>query len=173
MLRCISRLAAEDAQFRMLAAEDAQSSIEAALLLPSLMFAMAFLLQPMCVLYTRSLMYHAAAETVRVAATATEDTDTSLLEAFAKRRLEAVPNLSIFHEGGASGWEIEIEDSSSAQPTVRITTRVQPLPLLGIFVQAFGTYESGSIVLTAEVTNQILPDWLQGSYSDWIEVWDV
>ena len=64
-----------------------------ALLLPVLMFCVAFLLQPALLLYTRSVMASAAAEVARAAATAPPGTGASAYQAMARRRLAAVPEV--------------------------------------------------------------------------------
>ena len=63
-------------------------------------------LQPVCLLYTRAVMESAAAETARLMTTTTAEDDD--LKEFTRRRLAAVPNVSIFHAGGPLSWDIEL-----------------------------------------------------------------
>ena len=157
-----------------MAEERAQATVEAAVLLPAFLTLLLLAIQPVCVLYTRAVMEAAAAETARLMVTAEEDEDDSY-EAFALRRLAAVPDLSIFHEGGALSWDIELAraDSDDGTVTVSIEGTVQPLPVLGAFVGVFGLADDdGSIVLSVEVSYEGRPSWLEGDYDSWIEVWD-
>lgn len=78
-----------------------QMSVEAALLLPVALALIALLVQPACVLYTRSVMAATAGELARLSLTRRGGEDE--LREFALRRLRAVPDLSIFHEGGCAG----------------------------------------------------------------------
>lgn len=77
-----------------------QASVEAALLLPTILLLLALLMQPACLLYTRCVMEGAAVEVARLAATAREGLD---VRPFALRRLAAVPEVSVFHVGGSRG----------------------------------------------------------------------
>ncbi len=95
-LRCID-IAREDR---------AQSTVEAAFLLPTFLTLILLALQPVCLLYTRAVMESAAAETARLMTTTTAEDDD--LEEFTRRRLAAVPNVSIFHAGGPLSWDIEL-----------------------------------------------------------------
>ena len=85
----------------------AQSTVEAAFLLPTFLTLILLALQPVCLLYTRAVMESAAAETARIMTTTTVNDDADL-EEFARRRLAAVPNVSIFHAGGPLSWDIEL-----------------------------------------------------------------
>ena len=144
------------------------------MLLPTFLTLLLLSLQPVCLLYTRAVMESAAAETARLMITG-EDEDGSSYEAFALRRLAAVPDLSIFHEGGALAWDIELglaKDNDGAV-IVSIEGTVSPLPVLGVFASAFGSTDAqGDVVLHVEVTYDGRPSWLEGDYDEWIEVWD-
>lgn len=67
-------------------------------MLPTFLALILLALQPVCLLYTRAVMESAAAETARLMTTTTAEDDD--LKEFARRRLAAVPNVSIFHAGG-------------------------------------------------------------------------
>ena len=71
----------------------AQSTVEAAFLLPTFLTLILLALQPVCLLYTRAVMESAAAETARLMTTTTVEDDDDLKE-FTRRRLAAVPNVS-------------------------------------------------------------------------------
>ena len=157
----------------VLSEDRAQATVEAAFLLPTFLTLLLLSLQPVCLLYTRAVMESAAAETARLMITAEDELDA--YEAFALRRLAAVPDLSIFHEGGPSAWDIDLSLASENEGmvAVEIEGTVSPLPVLGVFVRAFGsTDENGDVVLSVAVTYEGRPDWLEGDYDTWIEVWE-
>ena len=145
-----------------------QMSVEAALLLPTVLLLVAFLVQPACVLYTRSAMASTAAELARVMATARCSEDE--VRAFALRRLASVPKLSIFHEGGDEDWEVEASEDGG-RAVIRIAGRVRPLPVLGVLASAFGETSGECVVLRVEATEDVRADWVGGAYEDWIGMW--
>ncbi len=158
---------------RFFAESRAQASVEAAFLLPVFLTLLLLALQPCCLLYTRAVMESAAAEGARLALTS-EAKDEEALEAFVQRRLGAVPNLSIFHEGDDLDWDISLVrgTDSSGSVSVFIAGAARPLPVLGAFVGAWGTPdESGNVKLEVEVTYNGRPSWLEGSYDSWISSW--
>lgn len=152
-----------------------QSTVEAALLLPSVLLCLALLVQPACLLYTRGVMQAAAAETCRVAATRpvlAGSADASY-RAYALRRLSAVPDVGVFHSGGDDGWEVEISGSSAqGWVRVRIETSVEPLPFLGVLAYAGGLVEDGAIRLSVEVETATRPSWVEGDYREWLQLWE-
>ena len=75
-------------------------------MLPTFLTLILLALQPVCLLYTRAVMESAAAETARLMTTTTAEDDD--LKEFARRRLAAVPNVSIFHAGGPLSWDVEL-----------------------------------------------------------------
>lgn len=158
-----------------LAREDrAQATVEAALLLPTFLTVLLLALQPLCMLYTRSVMEAAASETARLMITAGGESQDGC-EAFALRRLAAVPDLSIFHAGGPQAWDIELSasDAGEGQVSVAITGAVTPLPILGAFAGALGeTNGWGDVEMRVEVSYAGRPEWLEGSYETWIARWD-
>ena len=148
----------------------AQMSVEAALLLPVALALIALLVQPACVLYTRSVMAATAGELARLSLTLRGGEEE--LREFALRRLRAVPDLSIFHEGGERGWEIVCTGpDEQGAVSVSIEGRVRPLPLLGSLVAALGTAEGSSVVVRAEATCDMRTSWVGGSYEDWVGIW--
>jgi hypothetical protein len=158
-----------------IASSEGQASIEAAMLLPTMALLIALLVQPVCILYTRCVMQSAAAEGCRLMMTASQ-TDESVsggYTAYVLRRLRAVPNVSIFHEGGDGGWQIELQGSSSDhRASVHIVGTVKPLPLLGVIPSALGQVnEAGDVVLDVSVQQTTRPGWLEGGYDDWSSIW--
>lgn len=153
--------------------EAAQATVEAALLLPCFLLLLLLMLQPVCLLYTRSVMEAAAAATARLMVTAEGGGDEGY-EAFALRRLAAVPDVGIFHAGGSLSWEVELaRGGSGGSAWVAITGHIEPLPVLGAFAGAFGTVNAqGDVELRVEVAYQGRPSWLEGSYASWIAIWD-
>lgn len=147
-----------------------QMSVEAALLLPVVLTLLALLVQPVCVLYTRALMASTAGELARLAATSRGSQDE--LRSFALRRLAAVPDLAIFHEGGTRGWEVEVTGPDGVgEVTVTLAGRVRPLPLLGVLVSALGTTREGTVTLVVETTADLRADWIGGDYDEWVDMW--
>lgn len=156
--------------------ERGQATVEAALLLPVLMTLMAMLAQPACLLYTRCVMQAAAAEGCRLVATSTRAAGAApqAQRSYVLRRLAAVPDAPIFHEGGEAGWEIELSGSTQAHAaSVRIATTARPLPFVGMLAGLLGQGDgSGGVVLEVSVNHVTRPGWLEGGYDDWASIWD-
>ncbi|MBS7080536.1 MAG: pilus assembly protein [Collinsella sp.] len=150
----------------------AQSTVEAAFLLPTFLTLILLALQPVCLLYTRAVMESAAAETARLMTTTTAEDDD--LKEFTRRRLAAVPNVSIFHAGGPLSWDIELgRAGAGGVSSVSVSGEVKPLPVIGAFAQAMGgTAEGGYVELKVDVSYQSRPEWLEGDYDSWIAAWD-
>lgn len=146
--------------------------IDAAFLLPTFLTLILLALQPVCLLYTRAVMESAAAETARLMTTTTAEDDD--LEEFTRRRLAAVPNVSIFHAGGPLSWDIELgRAGAGGVSSVSVSGEVKPLPVIGAFAQAMGgTAEGGYVELKVDVSYQSRPEWLEGDYDSWIATWD-
>ena len=182
-----------------IAERDAQATVEAALLIPSFLTVLLLALQPVCMLYTSSVMESAASETARILIT--NPSDTEAIRAFALRRLAAVPDLSIFHVGGRDSWNVEVSASGgggganggentarvgaadasagasgSTAPSgvsVRISGSVRPLPMLGAFAGLMGSRDAnGDVAIEVEVGYAGRPQWLEGDYDSWISIWD-
>jgi len=151
--------------------QDGQATVEAALLLPTVMVVLALLLEPACMGYTRMVMQATAAETARAALT---DVDGNFDDcvAFAKRRLAAVPDLPVFHVGGADDWNVEV-DRKEGGKDVRVTVHghARPLPLFGGLAAAFATTDETGVVLEVSVDETMRAGWVGGSYGSWQEIW--
>lgn len=146
-----------------------QASVEAAALLPALLFVVGMLVQPVCVGYTRMVMRSAAAEGVRLLTTNPSQDD---CRSYVVRRLRAVPNSSLFHAGGEESWEIEASaPSGGGDATVSIAGCVRPLPVTGAFVRLMGSDAGGEVLLRASASANLRPSWLEGSYGDWVGSW--
>lgn len=146
--------------------------MEAAVLIPSVMLLIALLVQPICLLYTRAVMHGAAAETARAVATARGAGDLEECKQYARRRLAAVPEVSVFHVGGERDWQIEVTQSDSGRNvSVAITGHARPLPLFGQVSAALSDKDSTGLVLRVEVKQHMRPSWLEGNYGDWLKIW--
>lgn len=146
-----------------------QSTVEAAVLLPSLLTLLMVLAQPVCLLYTRSVMWEAAAETARSVACAK---DLEACRGYALRRLDAVPEVSIFHVGGREGWEVGVSRSSDQRTsTVEIAGHLRPLPLFGGLSCAFLEHDAEGVVVRVSLTEQTRPEWTAGTYDSWMQMW--
>ena len=147
----------------------AQSTVEAAFLLPTFLTLVLLALQPVCLLYTRAVMESAAAETARLMTTTTVGD-----EEFARRRLAAVPDVSIFHAGGPLSWDIELgRADADGVSSVSVTGEVKPLPVIGAFARAMGSAgHNGYVELKVDVSYRSRPEWLEGDYDSWIAAWD-
>ena len=114
-------------------------------MLPTFLTLILLALQPVCLLYTRAVMESAAAETARLMTTTTAEDDD--LKEFTRRRLAAVPNVSIFHAGGPLSWDIELgRAGAGGVSSVSVSGEVKPLPVIGAFAQAMGGAAEGGYV---------------------------
>lgn len=147
-----------------------QSTVEAALLIPATLTIVALLVQPACVLYTRLVMSATAHELARVVSTGRGSADE--VREYALRRLAAVPEVPLFHEGGPGAWEVLTEGPDGAgRVSVSVAGRVRPLPILGAIVSALGTAEGGAVVVRVEASCDLRASWIGGSYDEWVGIW--
>ncbi len=143
--------------------------MEAAALLATLMLLFGMLLQPACMLYTRMVMGQAAAQAVRVAATSKDD---EAVRSFVLRRLRAVPEASLFHVGGEQDWQTSVAQTTDARRvTVEVWGHVRPLPLFGAIASLAMERDAEGVVLHVRVSELVRPEWLAGSYADWVSGW--
>lgn len=149
-----------------------QMSVEAAVLLPVALVLVALLVQPACLLYTRSVMAAAAGELLRLAATDGAAGGEEAARSYALRRLAAVPDLTVFHEGGPNAWRVEVSGPDEAGAvSASIEGRVRPLPILGAIASAMGERDDGCVVVRVEVGANVRARWVDGSYEEWISAW--
>lgn len=151
----------------------AQATVEGALVFPVFLTLLLLALQPVCLLYTRSVMESAASETARLMVTGTGEMGE--YERFALRRLAAVPDLAIFHAGGPRSWDIECAAAQGTGGSVEVSIvgRVSPLPVIGAFARAFGEQgDRGDVRMEVRVAYEGRPSWVEGAYEDWVSVWE-
>ncbi len=139
------------------------------MLLPVLLLLLGLLLQPACLLYTKAVMAAAAGEGARVAQTATSVAD---VEAYVRRRLQAVPNVALFHTGGDEGWEVEVAGiGDGGRVRVAIRAHARPLPLTYAVASAIAGSDGEGVRLEASAERVARPGWVGGDYGDWIGIW--
>ena len=74
--------------------------------------------------------------------------------------------------GGEDGWEIACEgDASCAVVSVEVVERLRPLPLVGVLASSLGEVDGELVVVRVRATAKARPDWLEGSYADWVSMW--
>ena len=94
------------------------------------------------------------------------------VRSYALRRLAAVPEVPMFHEGGPDAWEVSAEGPDDAgRVSVSIEGRVRPLPLLGAIVSALGTAEGDVVLVRVEADCDLRASWIGGSYGEWVGIW--
>ena len=109
----------------------------------------------------------ACAEGLRVATTSS---DTELIESYIKRRLKAIPEIPLFHKGGDEDWNISI-DKKENNVLIEITGHVAAMPPIGWCLFLAGQTDNQGIVLHSSLSASTYPDWIEGSYADWIAFW--
>lgn len=155
--------------YKTLSSEIAQASVEAAFILPVALLLCGMVIQVGIYGFTRSVMMRTCAETVRVAAFDFDGNTQDCCE-FAKRRLAAIPNLALFHTPPADDWDIQIHVTNRSAK-VSITGHFQPIPVIGMLVEAFGEKDDKGCVIKAEVEGNTQPSWVEGSYDGWQKIW--
>lgn len=108
-----------------------------------------------------------------MAATATSEDEVA---AYAKRRLAAVPEVSIFHVGGEGDWQIEVTGVGAATSggdttCVQVTGHARPLPIMGSVSAALGGSDGEGVVLKVREEVDSRAGWVSGGYSDWAAIW--
>lgn len=153
----------------LLARSEGQATVEAALLMPTLLLTMGLLLEPACLLYTRMVMGQAAAETARLLVTSSDSPE--IPKQFCLRRLAAIPEVSLFHVGGSDDWDIELSNDEGAV-SVSIRGHARPLPLLGLLAGGVLGCDGEGVILSVRYEAALRPSWLGGDAHDWAAVWD-
>ena len=153
--------------------ETGQATVEAAFLLPVLFLLLGLFVQPAFLLYNRCVMYAAAAESCRLVATASADE--AALKAYVQRRLRAVPQLPVFHEGADAGWEIALSGGQTGgEVSVSIVNHARPLPLFGISAGLAGQMEGDTVRQEVRVASHVVPQWAADAGTgpaDWVGRW--
>lgn len=152
-----------------LKSEVAQASVEAAFILPIALLLCGMMVQVGIYGFTRSVMMRTCAETVRVASFDFDGNTQDCCE-FAKRRLKAIPNLTLFHTPSPDDWDIQIQISDRSAK-VSITGHFQPIPVIGALVEAFTEKDDKGCIIRAEVEEHTQPSWVEGSYDGWQKIW--
>ena len=149
--------------------ENGQTLVEAAFLLPIAFFMFGLLLQPAILLYCRCVIDGAAAETCRLAATATCGEES--VRAFAMRRLAALPEIDIFHASDDE-WEVTLgQTGGNGAASVDISGHVRLLPIVGISASTLTEPAGdGCGVMSVTAVSDISPAWLESGTAD-AEAW--
>ena len=172
----IEATSVKDAHTQVARTNKAQSTIEAAFLLPVVMLIFLLILQPICILYTKSIMESAVSGAIRILMTWDESREPAEvgIRSYILRRLHAVPEISLFHEGGEQDWNIEINGSeTSKNVSITIMGHVRPIPLLKLPAKVFCRVSNdGCIELVSKIDIQNKPSWKEGTYHDWIQIWE-
>jgi len=141
-------------------------------MLPALMFVLALMLEPACLLYTTCVMRSAAAEGLRATQTGMDGPGEEACVDYVRRRLAAIPEVAPFHVGGEGDWEVSVSGGgTSTTARVEIAGHARPLPLFAAVTEAFAETDDTGIVLKVEVEQEVRPDWFGGSYDTWTGVW--
>lgn len=155
--------------------ERGQATVEAALAIPILMILLLLLLQPGIILYDRIVMSHAAAEGCRLLAS-TSASGAETCEDYIRRRLSAIPQVDQFHlHSSGCSYEVElVGGESNNEVSVRVSTRLKPLPLLDAGMSLMGVLDSsGALLVSVEAKAQTQPSWVASSAdgrdpSEWV-----
>lgn len=153
--------------FSLFKQKSGQASVEAALILPVILMIIALIVEPVCLLYTKTVMDGACAEGLRVATTTS---DIELIESYIRRRLKAIPEVPLFHKGGEKDWNISIEKKDK-NASIEITGHAAAMPPIGWCLFLVGQVDGQGIVLKSILSVNTYPDWIEGSYADWIAFW--
>lgn len=145
--------------------------MEAAVLVPVLGVVLALMLEPCCALYTRQVMWAAASEGLRVAATAPDGSLEDRVSSYVLRRLRAVPEVSVFHVGGRADWDVSVSREEGGEVRVGVSGHLRPLPLAGVAMGALGEVDGRGLVLRVEVRQDLRQEWIAGDYGSWVGVW--
>lgn len=156
-----------------------QATVEAAFTIPLLFIVMLLMIQPGIVMYDRMVMRAAASEGCRVLATLPSD-QVNVCEEYVLRRLESVPQQSLFHEhAGGCSWKVAVEGSeTSEQTSVEITNKIKPLPLIGQGAALLGMLDAnGYLTISVSESYAVQPSWaaqsaLGSGSSAWIGSWN-
>lgn len=149
--------------------KQAQSSVEAAFIIPVCAVLLLCLLQTLCLFYTKAIMYSASQQAIRALQTTT---DTGAVQAFVKRRLAMVPEVSLFHNGGMQDWIVDCAKSEAHLCQITIRGHAKPLPLFYGALRLFVDADEKGIVLEEKTSSRVRPQWLEGDYEAWVSLWE-
>lgn len=156
-----------------------QATVEAAIMIPVIFLIILILIQPCLVLFDLIIMNSAAIETCRVLSTAASVDKNSLCEQYARRRLSAIPQQENFHyhKDGCSYQFEFVGDQNSSFVSVEITNEIKPLPLINIFVDAFGMLNANKcLAIKSKQELSLKPSWVfknpdNENVDKWIGKW--
>jgi hypothetical protein len=139
----------------------AQSTVEAAFMIPVILILILLLLQPSIILYDFIVMKSAASEGCRLIAT-NSGLDSKNVDDFIRRRLSAIPQADIFHiHNGSCSYEIEFNGGESEKSSsVVIKNSIKPLPLIGGALELMGATEDGDLTICASEEMSVQPSWV-------------
>lgn len=156
-----------------------QSTVEAAFLIPLMLGGILLLIQPGILLYDRMVMNAAASQACRLMVTIPEGDPDAQCQGFVKRRLAAVPQQDCFHvHSSRCTWDVRFEGGEASDTVkVSISTKVQPLPLIGFGANAVGVTDGdGYLTVRVEQSMRTQPDWALSAAgaigpSEWVGAW--
>lgn len=111
-------------------------------------------------------MNSASAETCRILSTCNEIEKQKVCDAFARRRLSAIPQQDNFHyHSQGCSYEISLEgDQASSTDSVVIKNQLKPLPLIGFLSDIFGILNQNKCFeISSTATQKLKPDWVESS----------
>lgn len=143
------------------------------MVLPAFFVMLGLFMQPMILMYNKSVMSAAASETCRLVATSTSSP--AAVKSYVKRRLGGIPKADVFHVGGST-WKIGYkEPDEKGTVSVEIENRARPLPLFGVVAGLGNSIDGdGNVIQRVKVESSCLPTWAckDGKSADeWIEEW--
>lgn len=139
-------------------------------MVPVLFVVLLALLQPGIILYDRVVMNYAAAEGCRLLATGTDSAGMSedRCRELIKRHLGAIPPQDLFHmhDEGCS-YDIELSGNErTALVAVKISNRVELLPLFDAGAALAGVSQDGTLEIQVERTAMTKATWLGTASSE-------
>lgn len=146
-----------------------QATVEAAIMIPVIFIILLLLIEPGILFYDYCVMNSAAAETCRVLSTQDNNNKQKVCEAFARRRLSAIPQQDNFHlHSTGCSYQIQLEGSQdSNEVSVKIINEVKPLPLIGFLSDVLGILNANKCFeINANCTQKQRPDWVKTSIKD-------
>ncbi len=144
--------------------EEAQASIESALILPIALLCIGLALQPLLYMYTKSLCMQAAQEGIRFAMS--EENDVRV-KRYVLRRLQAIAPVGIVHSGSDEDWNIEVIRSGKSI-RIEIDGSIKELPLLGLPSRFYLPHDGENLKVEVEAENSTVPVWREGTYDEWV-----
>ncbi len=145
--------------------ERGQSSIEAAFILPIFILCIGLSIQPIIYMYTKTIMQEAADEGIRFAMS---ESNSYRTDRFIRRRLEALPNSSLFHIGDENEWDIDVIRGAGSVRVV-IKGHLKAIPVLGSSACAFLNRDDQGLIIEVESEQITEPSWREGDYETWTE----